>query len=295
MAAVVPIVAAAQTEGEITLTYSENMTCDSGQGSAMALPACEMSEDGTVLDLTFVNPQTRSGAFDGHSVLYGWLEGNLAEGTFEAGGTTFFSGEVEGCGSGTVYFDWAASGVLDESGALIWETNTLTSVPGGTLPVTATTVELGANDAVQNDDGSFTMISPVTYSCDAAVLGQSSAPVTVVVPGTDQWTDTGIDLKIDDTVSIEADGEVTPSAGGVPLHGPDGVPDGRGQQYNLEGLEEANHNSLIGRIGEDGAPFQVGSQLLSKADTDGRLFLGVNDVGVANNAGEFTATVTVNP
>ena len=61
MAAVVPIVAAAQTEGEITLTYSENMTCDSGQGSAMALPACEMSEDGTVLDLTFVNPQTRSG------------------------------------------------------------------------------------------------------------------------------------------------------------------------------------------------------------------------------------------
>ena len=38
MAAVVPIVAAAQTEGEITLTYSENMTFDYGQGSAMALP-----------------------------------------------------------------------------------------------------------------------------------------------------------------------------------------------------------------------------------------------------------------
>ena len=124
---------------------------------------------------------------------------------------------------------------------------------------------------------------------------ESSEPVTVVVPGTDQWTDTGIDLKIDDTVSIEADGEITPSVAGVPLHGPDGVPDGRGRTYNLEGLEEPNHNSLIGRIGEDGAPFPVGSQLQSKADTDGRLFLGVNDIDVGNNAGEFTVTVTVNP
>ena len=168
LAAMLPIAAAAQTDGEITLTYSENMTCEYGQGSAQALPPCEMSEDGTVLTLTFVNPQTRSGAFEGHSVLYGWLKGNFAEATFEAGGTTFFSGEVEGCGAGTAFFDWAASGVQDESGALIWETNTLTSVPGGTLALTATTDELGTNDAVANADGSFTMISPVTYSCDLA-------------------------------------------------------------------------------------------------------------------------------
>ncbi len=126
--------------------------------------------------------------------------------------------------------------------------------------------------------------------------GESSAPVSVVVPGTDQWTDTGIDLSIDDTVLIEAGGEITPSTADVPLHGPDGVPDRpSARQYNVEGLEEANHNSLIGRIGEDGAPFPVGSQLQSEADTDGRLFLGINDVDVANNGGEFTATITVNP
>ena len=168
MAAMLPMGAAAQTEGEINLSYSENMTCDFGQGSPMALPPCEMSEDGTMMTLTFVNPQTRTGAFEGVSVLYGWLTGNFAEATFEAGGTTFFVGEVEGCGEGTVLFDWAASGVLDENGAPIWETNTLTSVPGGTLPVTATTDELGTNDAVQSADGSFSMISPVTYSCDVA-------------------------------------------------------------------------------------------------------------------------------
>ena len=123
-----------------------------------------------------------------------------------------------------------------------------------------------------------------------------TAPVSVVVPGTEQWTDTDIDLSIDDTVLIEADGAITPSTPDVPLHGPDGVPDRpSARQFNVEGVEEANHNSLIGRIGEDGAPFQVGSQLQSKADTDGRLFLGINDRDVGNNAGEFTATITVNP
>jgi hypothetical protein len=123
-----------------------------------------------------------------------------------------------------------------------------------------------------------------------------SAAVSVVVPGTKEWTDTGIDLSIGDGVLIEADGAVTPSRRDEPLHGPNGVPDRPSARvFNVEGLEEANHNSLIGRIGEAGAPFQVGSRLLSKADTEGRLFLGINDVDVANNAGEFTATITVNP
>jgi hypothetical protein len=133
------------------------------------------------------------------------------------------------------------------------------------------------------------------------------ASVSVVVPGTEQWTDTGIDLSIDDTVSIEADGEITPQAPPpaisgaqnltpeVPLHGPDGTLDPVARRFNVEGLEEANHAGLIGRIGEAGAPFQVGSRLLSKADTEGRLFLGINDRDVGNNAGEFTATITVNP
>jgi hypothetical protein len=125
--------------------------------------------------------------------------------------------------------------------------------------------------------------------------GESSAPVSVVVPGTEQWTDTGIDLSIDDMVSIEADGEITPSTPHVPLHGPNGLLDPAARRFNVEGLEEANHAGLIGRIGEAGAPFQVGSQLLSKVDTEGRLFLGINDGDVGNNAGEFTATITVNP
>lgn len=120
--------------------------------------------------------------------------------------------------------------------------------------------------------------------------------VSVVVPGTEQWTDTGIDLSIGDTVSIEADGAASPDVYNEGLYGPDGVPDRPSALiYNVEGLEEENHNSLIGRIGEVGPPFQVGSELQFIVDTEGRLFLGINDTDVANNAGVFTAAITVNP
>ena len=51
--------------------------------------------------------------------------------------------------------------------------------------------------------------------------GESSETASVVVPGTEQWTDTGIDLSTDDTVLIEADGAVTPARNpAIPLNDP---------------------------------------------------------------------------
>jgi hypothetical protein len=119
--------------------------------------------------------------------------------------------------------------------------------------------------------------------------------VSVLVPGTEQWTGTPIVLSTGDAVLIKAEGAMTPEVRGVPLHGPDGVPDRPSAEFNVEGLEAENHNGLIGRIGEAGAPFHVGSRLQFVADTEGPLFLGLNDVDVANNAGVFTVTITVNP
>ncbi len=168
LAVMLPGVAAAQTEAAGTVTFSDNVTCEYGQGSEAALPPCEMSEDGSLLTLTFTNPQVRTGTFEGISVLDGELRGNLAEATFEADGTVFFAGEVEGCGSGTVYFDWAGSGIQDETGALVWQTNTLTTAPGGTLAVTATIDESDTNGPVPNGDGSSTLNAAIAYSCDAA-------------------------------------------------------------------------------------------------------------------------------
>lgn len=143
---------------------------------------------------------------------------------------------------------------------------------------------------------SATAIVALALAAAACGSGESSDPGSVVVPGTESWTETGIDLSIDDAVLIEAEGAVTPKTDTESRVGPDGMPDRpSAQQFNVEGLEDANHASLIGRIGETGAPFLVGSELATTADTEGPLFLGINDTGVENNAGEFTATITVNP
>ncbi len=63
------------------------------------------------------------------------------------------------------------------------------------------------------------------------------------------------------------------------------------RQFNV--LDAENHGALIGKIGESGAPFAVGSDFSSASLAPGRLFLGVNDRGPDNNSGAFTATVTV--
>jgi hypothetical protein len=114
---------------------------------------------------------------------------------------------------------------------------------------------------------------------------------TIAVSGKMQWTDTQIDLKSGDRLSVEAEGTVYANA--TVFCGPDGVP-GRPdwkEKYNL--LKTANHESLIGKIGESGQIFFVGKSLDMNADTTGRLFLGVNDNDVANNKGEFKVKITI--
>jgi hypothetical protein len=51
--------------------------------------------------------------------------------------------------------------------------------------------------------------------------------------------------------------------------------------------------ALIGKVNTDGQPFPVGSSLRRTADEKGRLFLGVNDKGVDNNSGTFTASIEI--
>jgi serine/threonine-protein kinase len=129
--------------------------------------------------------------------------------------------------------------------------------------------------------------------------GGGSEVTTVEVPGDVQFppgTDTGVELQVGDAVTITATGTVVHDTTTDPtlVSDPDGdadLPDLR--EFNVEGLPDANHADLIGRIGEVGTPFVVGSRLEFTAETAGRLFLGVNDVGAFNNAGSFDAEISV--
>jgi hypothetical protein len=73
--------------------------------------------------------------------------------------------------------------------------------------------------------------------------------------------------------------------------GPDGLSDPKYHQWNVAGLPDANTVAAIGSLDKQ-SPFVVGSGTTYTCGRDGDLFLGINDIGVANNAGHFSATIT---
>lgn len=128
----------------------------------------------------------------------------------------------------------------------------------------------------------------------AAALSQrdsNAGPVTktVQVRGTVAFTDTGIDVREGDLVTVAATGESFHSEAGKT--DPDGLSDPNLDPFSV--IPGTPHNALIGKVGDDGAPFRVGSERTFRATATGRLLLGVNDKGVDNNAGGYRATITV--
>jgi serine/threonine-protein kinase len=126
----------------------------------------------------------------------------------------------------------------------------------------------------------------------------SSDAVEVTVPGNEAFTDTGIDVPAGATVRITSSGTVIHDLTTDPTlaSGPDGDADRPDlQQFNVPELPDADHSGLIGKIGQSGAPFEVGSELELTDAPAGRLILGINDVGVFNNGGQFDVRVTVTP
>jgi hypothetical protein len=119
--------------------------------------------------------------------------------------------------------------------------------------------------------------------------------IDVDVPGTAAWTDTGLKLQVGDDVLITATGSVQPNVADRTIAAtPDGVP--KSVELNLRifnVIGGIDHSGLIGKIGDAGKPFNVGSHKQFKVTEAGKLELGINDTGVANNDGKFSAHVAV--
>lgn len=117
-------------------------------------------------------------------------------------------------------------------------------------------------------------------------LGMRERDVTVAaeIP----WRDTGILLRAGQTIYFRATGRIT--------WGPkrqDG-PDGERNSPRNEGrpIPSRPGGALIGRIGEGSEYFFIGSDTGPiRVRTDGRLYLGINDDFLADNAGTFRVTV----
>lgn len=125
----------------------------------------------------------------------------------------------------------------------------------------------------------------------------------VLVPGSQAWVDTGIDVQAGEALQIVADGGIRFRRRGLLDHkqacavGPEGTylfDDKVAHEcFPLPAGAEgpAPAYCLIGRIG-DGEPFYVGPRMSWKADRSGRLLLGINDFDVSDNCGQFVAEIS---
>ncbi len=173
---------------------------------------------------------------------------------------------------GRVDADWFFVGdtltlVCPGDGELMLGTNSLADTdPSGSL-----TVELSSRDDLSADD-----------------LGT----LTLIVPATESWVDSGFACTAGQQFRVSATGiagavDASPTTRG----GPDGVRLRDGAIVPGAALRTAAHRALLGRVGE-GEPFLLGSSATLRCPTDGVLALQVNDGVLEDNTGEFSVTLT---
>jgi hypothetical protein len=119
--------------------------------------------------------------------------------------------------------------------------------------------------------------------------------INISVPGDSRGTDTGIDLRSGDNVTISATGSVTAGrrAGVVSPDG--GRATGFGSIAGTYPVPGIGVGALIGYIrlpnGQMTPPFALGSQRSFTAQSDGRLFLLINDDNYSDNSGSFDVRI----
>jgi hypothetical protein len=154
--------------------------------------------------------------------------------------------------------------------------------PGGTQPAVA--------------PGSPSPAASPTPSTAAPTPARPPASTyTRAVPGSQEWTDTGIAVRAGDQLTITASGEIhvgATSASEGPAGNPACTP---AASYPAQSAQfpapDLTCWSLIARIGA-GAPFAVGSPA-QLAATSGDLYLGVNADSFTGNSGTWSVTITV--
>jgi hypothetical protein len=128
---------------------------------------------------------------------------------------------------------------------------------------------------------------------------------TILVAGNAAWTDTGIDVVQGQAVEFNAEGMISLQRGNPQA---DCGPDGYDLRTIQQPLPDSNLGALIGKVviavtvtkdkktgrdkSEEAAEFfPIGARNRVEMPAKGRLFLGVNELVIGDNAGEFTVTV----
>lgn len=140
-------------------------------------------------------------------------------------------------------------------------------------------------DANSDNRLTRTEFGAVTTAQTVPTTGQ-----TIVVSGSEQWVDTGINVTRGDLMTFDVSGTIQLSTDPSDVAGSAGARSGRLAVQSP--LPQQAAGALLGRIGGSG-PFGIGNQRSVRAPASGRLYLGINDDHMADNTGQFTVMVVV--
>lgn len=146
--------------------------------------------------------------------------------------------------------------------------------------------------ADRNGDGVLTRAEMASTDTGFAPVGTSGTNSTVVVvPSTERWFDTGIDIRAGEVVNFQATGTIRMSTGNDnDAASPAGAWSGR--RADNAPFRDRPAGALIGRIG-NGAPVFLGERGQVSVPRSGRLYLSVNDDYLQDNSGEYRVMLTV--
>jgi len=119
----------------------------------------------------------------------------------------------------------------------------------------------------------------------------SDSPKELDVAASAQWIDTGVDLRVGDSVQFTTTGTLNLGVG--KSTGPQGAQRGFRDLIKSYPVNEAGLGALIGRIGSSDAavPFLIGAGRQMQVPRAGRLFLSVNKASTDNPDGSFHVKV----
>jgi hypothetical protein len=135
--------------------------------------------------------------------------------------------------------------------------------------------------------------TPTATTATVAPKANATGGYDLAVPADKQWTDTGINLKAGDKVTINSDGSIV--FGGQLAATSEGLKRGWRDLMRALPVNSAGNGALIGRIGaaEIANPFLVGKSKELVAPADGRLFLGINQLANESSTGNYSVKLAV--
>ena len=134
-----------------------------------------------------------------------------------------------------------------------------------------------------------------SYNGDLANYEPSTGMVTAHLDGhtatiqaTKPWQPSGIQIASGDIIKIVALGKWSLSPSLNIWSGPEGIPSGTWKE-----VPWVNSNALMGKIGDKGKPFEIGSETELRATGEGPLYFAINDPfdWMKDNSGSMQVTV----